>query len=63
MSKTNDTFEFEGLEVEWKLDQVYREIMFEVYTPTGFVLTDDLSDDMLERILQACWNTYWREYI
>lgn len=56
------SFDYDDLEIEWTSD-CYAEdlsIEFQAFTPCGRDITDDLSDVVFIRIMDECWNEYWR---
>jgi len=59
-----NSFDFEGLpvewEIEWGVDDDGDTMLFEVFSPAGRQLTNHLSQEILDRILTACWDEYWR---
>lgn len=57
------SFDYDDLEIEWTATCFEGEvdtIDFSAFAPSGRDITADLSDMSYIRILDVCWNEYWR---
>lgn len=58
------SFDYEDLDIEWTSD-CYDEdvsIEFQAFTPYGKEISGDLADLTFTKILDACWEEYWRAH-